>query len=81
MNDTNDMLNGVKSLLIDFAHTNGVNLAAEFGTYKAFRQFVIGFTLNVLLASGIAADVAYDMVFGENAYEALAFEVWSAVHK
>lgn len=73
-----NLLNKVQSLLIGFANDNGISLHAEFGTIDAFKQFVIAFTFRSLIDLGIETSEAYDIVFGDGAYEKLANDVWAA---
>ena len=43
------------------------------------KNLVISAVLKTLMSTGIAVDVAYDMVFGEGAYQKFAGDVYNAL--
>lgn len=43
------------------------------------KNVVISAVLKTLVSTGIAVDVAYDMVFGEGAYKRFAGEIYTAL--
>lgn len=77
---SNDLLNKVQSLLINFANESGISLKSEFGTIDAFKQFVIAFTFKMLTNLGIETEKAFDLVFGSGEYNALAESVWNSAN-
>lgn len=73
-----DLLNKVQRLMIDFANSEGINLQDEFKTVDQFKDFVIAFTFTSLRNMGIETDKAFDIVFGDGAFDKLAEQVWQA---
>lgn len=71
------LLNGIQSLMIDFANKNNINLCDEFGTVENFKKFVVAFAIKTLVEKGMEIASAYDVVMGDGAYETLVNEVWS----
>jgi hypothetical protein len=64
-----DLLNGIQSIIIDFANREGINLADEFATVQDFKQFVIARTFKQL--TGIEVEKAFDMTLGDGQFQAM----------
>ena len=79
MTKPTDLLNKVQAMLIEFANANNINLRDEFKTVDDFKSFVIAFTFKSLTEIGMAANDAYDMIFGAGEFDALASRIWNAV--
>lgn len=76
-----DMLNNLKTVVINHANKNGINLSAEFGTPEEFRQWLISFAFSALTTKGgLSTDQAFDAIFGDGAYKALADDVWEKLN-
>ena len=67
-----ELLNTVKSKIIEIANAEGRILANEFGSQDQFKQFVISTTIKGLIDQGATLPQAYDLVLGEGAYKQLA---------
>lgn len=72
-----DLLNAIQAMLIDFANKNGIILSQEFETVQKFKDFVIAFTFNSLTSIGLSVREAYDVIFSDGAFDALAERVWN----
>jgi hypothetical protein len=66
-----DLLNGIQSIIIDFANREGINLADEFATVQDFKQFVIALTFKQLTDMGIEVEKAFDMTLGDGQFQAM----------
>ncbi len=75
-----DLLNAAQKFMIDFANKKGINLQDDFKTVDDFKTFVIGYTFKTLRDIGIETDEAFDLVFGDGAYDKLADDVWNAAN-
>lgn len=77
----NEALNAIKDLFVQFANDNNIDLKKEFGTPDAFKQFVIAFTFRTLTENGLTTEEAYNTIFGDDAYEALFADLYTAAIK
>lgn len=75
----NSSINAVRSLIIDFANQNGIDLSSEFKTAEDFKLFVISFCIKTLVSFGYSTNQAYDVVHGDGAYQQMADSVWDSL--
>ena len=78
MENGTKLLNALQANMIEFANEKGIDLQKEFGTVFEFKKFVIGFAFKLLTQNGMAIDAAFNLLFGSNAYEQLAEEIWNS---
>lgn len=71
MSNSTALLNGIQSIIIDFANREGINLATEFVTVQDFKKFVIAFTFKALKDMGIDTEQAFDMTLGDGQFQAM----------
>lgn len=81
MANSKDILNKVQAFMIDFANKEGIRLDSQFPSVEAFKEFVIAFTFKTLVEIGMSTQDAFDMVFGNGAYNQLAEDVWAMANK
>jgi hypothetical protein len=81
MSKSTEILNTVQRLIIDFANKEGIDLRSEFASVEAFKQFVIAFTFKSLVDNGLEVSVAYDVIFGDGAFDKMAESIWTSARE
>ena len=76
-----ELLNSFQRLVIEFANKEGIILQNEFKSVDAFKEFVIGLLFRMLTDMGVETDTAFDLVFGDGAYNRLAESVWNSARE
>lgn len=72
------LLNSVKNMIIDWANSEGVDLADHFQSRDDFAKWVISFTIkSVMDILSIELNAAYDIVMGDGSFNNLADSVWN----
>jgi len=76
-----ELIQAIQGKLIDIATENGIDLADEFKTRKAWKDFVLSFTVKAVM-DVMHWDVrnAYDAVLGDGKFQELADGVWETVN-
>ena len=76
-----ELIQAIQGKLIDIATENGIDLADEFKTRKAWKDFVLSFTVKAVM-DVMQWDVrkAYDVVLGNGKFQELADGVWETVN-
>ena len=72
-----EVLNGLKSLMINHANENQINLRAEFGTPEKFNNFIVNFAINQLVELGMPIEKAFDAILGAGEYDKLCSQVYN----
>ncbi len=75
---SNDYLNAVKSVIIDFANNNNIDLMAEFGSVANFKNWVISFAIKYAIDNGFDATTAIDMVLGNGTTDQIVSDIITA---
>lgn len=63
------LLNGIQSIIIDFANREGIALSDHFATVADFKGFVVAFAFKQFREMGIEIDKAFDMTLGDGAFQ------------
>lgn len=73
-----ELLNGVKDIIINWANSEGISLADHFESRDDFAQWVISFTIKqVMDLLSIEIPAAYDIVMGDGSFKKLADDCWN----
>ena len=65
------IIQGVRDGMVKEATSQGIDLAAEFGTPAEFNQWVIAYTIKSLVKGGMSSKDALERIFGEGTYNEL----------
>lgn len=75
-----DILNAVRDAIIKTCNEGGLRLDCWFSTVAEFQQFVIAIAIRFLCNEGLTPQAAYDRVFGDGSFTALADEIFAATY-
>ena len=76
-----ELIQSIQAKLVEVATENGIDLAEQFKTRKAWKDYVLSFTIKAVM-DVMQWDVrkAYDAVLGDGKFQELADGVWETVN-
>ena len=72
------LLNLVQAKVIEFCNRARINLA-DHVSVEQFKCFIVALTVQMLQQAGHTLEDAYNIVFGDDAFQKLADDVWETL--